>query len=152
MKRISCLTILVIIASAFLMACGKKEEEVNTKDISAFSDKQVIEYLEDKGYTFSAMQSIREDATKYIYISNKNNGIIIQKYDNHLIGTHYVWKNEDINSEWCDIRIDYENNTAEKEKQYSEYEKWCKKLGISTMQLTDAIDYYQSNVKEYEKF
>lgn len=61
-------------------------------------------------------------------------------------------ENEDINSEWCDIRSDYENNTAEKEKQYSEYEKWCKKLGISTMQLTDAIDYYQSNVKEYEKF
>ncbi|MBP3480173.1 MAG: hypothetical protein J6K66_01040 [Clostridia bacterium] len=126
------------------------------EDVSAYSDWQVISYLEENGYNFKASEMTRTYTTstyttRYIFVYDSEFEICFQKITNSLIGKRYSWKNSNTNDEWAQIKDTYENDNNEKEEQYSEYKKWLKHLGLTSKQVTDALDYYESTVTEYEQ-
>ncbi len=148
--------ILIVLLIALVLSCGCSKNgnnpsnsyddvsnQVNSDQISKFTDLEVIEFLEKQGYLFSATGFNENSNTQYIYVSNTENEICFQKIINRFIGTHYYWKNDDINSEWADIKSNYENVKDEEKKQYDEYKKWLEFQGLTSKQLTDALDCYQ---------
>lgn len=125
---------------------------ISKKDVSLYSASEVIEYLEDKGYSFEAMESTPAIyTTQYIYVDHNENEIAFQRINNPILGILYSWNNADINDEWAEIKNTYENDTLEKERQFSNYEKWLKDLGLTTKQLTSALDYYDSVLADYKE-
>ena len=127
------------------------ENEHSQSDISLYSEIEVITYLETNGYIFHATKNTSSTyTTKYIFTTNNENDISISRMSSPILGTCYLWKNEDINDKWAEIKNTYENDTIEKENQFSGYQKWLKHLGLSSRQLTDALDYYDETLAEYK--
>ena len=162
-KRIVAIVVAVFIFIAsittiVLVVNKNKEREENDRktkkleEISEYSDLEVIEYLEDEGFEFEATQTTGTGTyyTYYIYVSNPKNEIIFQKYTNPFLGVQYLWKNDDINEEWAYIKSTYKNKEEGELQQFEEYEEWIESLGLTSQQLTDALDYYETTVDEYE--
>ena len=148
MKKSILLILVAILLTVVFCGCEKSnnsKENGFDENVSEFSDSQVIEYLENQGYVFEISEHTAVYTTKYVFVSNAENGIVFQKYINPLIGTHYTWKNGDINDEWADIRSEYENEKDEEKQQYKEYKKWLKFQGLSSAQLTSALDFYEEH-------
>ena len=147
------LVLVTVIVVGIILSTNKAIEERKKEEISKYTAREVVEYLEEQGYEFENMEStVGTYTTKYVYVSNKDNGIIFQKFVNPLIGSNYSWKNNDINSEWADIRSTYENDKLEEKRQYWAYEKWLEYEGLTSKQITDALDYHGNYGGEYEKF
>lgn len=123
----------------------------NEEDKSNLSEPQVIDYLFKQGFDFKAEELTSVYTTQYIYVSSEENEIAFQKIKNPLIGNMYSWCNRDVNDEWAEIKNTYENDTPEERQQYTEYRKWLDYHGLTSYQLTDALDYYHDNVKEYNQ-
>lgn len=139
------LSIIIVIGIIYFVLTGiNKNEKLNKEKIATYSNVEVIEYLQDQGYKFENTELTSRYTTKYVYVSNENNEIVFQKFINPLIGTNYSWKNSNINDEWADIKSTYNNDSVEERRQYREYEKWLEYEGLTSKQLTDALDYYQN--------
>ena len=128
-----------------------KNEVLPGDDKSTFSEQQIIEYLFRQGFDFQARESTSVYTTQYIYVSSEENEIAFQKIKNPILGNIYTWCNKDVNEEMAEIKKTYENDTLEKQRQYNEYEKWLDYHGLTSSQLTDALDYYHDTVTVYEK-
>ena len=138
-----------LIALFAISGCNNKDDSA-TIDKSGFSDAEVIDYLQNQGFEFSATEG-STGSTKYIYVSNPENEIAFQKITNTYLGLMYSWQNGDVNDEWAEMKSTYNNDTDDKQKQFNEYEKWLKYHNLTSKQITDALDYFESNVDEYEK-
>lgn len=126
--------------------------EISPNDYKGnLSDFQIIDYLFKQGFDFQADESTSVHTTQYIYVSSEENEILIQKIKNPLLGNMYTWCNQDVNDEWAEIKNTYENDSMEEKQQYREYEKWLDYHGLSSSQVTDALDYYHDNVTEYNQ-
>ena len=134
----------------FTFSGCNNEDDSTIIDKSGFSDADVVEYLQSQGFEFSATEG-STGSTKYIYVSHNDSEIAFQKITNTYIGIMYSWKNSDINDEWAEMKSTYENNTDGEKKQFKAYEKWLEHHNITSKQVTGALDYYESNVVEYEK-
>lgn len=148
MKKLIALIMCMIVIFAF-SGCNDKNDSTSV-DKSGFSDADVIEYLQNQGFEFSATEG-STGSTKYIYVSHNDSKIAFQKITNTYIGILYSWKNGDINDEWAEMKSTYENDTDEEKKQFKAYEKWLEYHNLTSKQVTEALDYYDSNVVEYEK-
>lgn len=116
---------------------GQSKED-NT-DLTSF---EVIEYLEDKGYTFETDDLTNIYTTHYIILRNDDEGIWIQKVINELIGTMLNFKNEQINEEFADMTSESANATKEEQQQYDAYINWLDDMGLTKMQIVEALDFY----------
>lgn len=132
--------ICIIVVLLFLLFSGN----INTKDNSNLSSSEVIEYLENEGYTFETEDYADLYPTHYIILRNDNEGIWIQKLTNELVGTMLSFKNDQINDEFADITSESANETTQEEQQYEAYENWLKDMGLTKMQLVDALDFYDT--------
>lgn len=140
---ISIVILLIILSITSLFIIQKSNNKTN------LSDKEVVEYLQNKGYVFSASKStLTQYTTYYIYASNDD--IAFQRIDNVFIGIMYSWKDDKINDDWAEIKKTEENNTTAKEKQYKAYQEWLDKLGLNDTQIIEALDYYKRNAITYE--
>jgi hypothetical protein len=146
MKKIIFLFMCMLVIIAF-SGC---KDDITSIDKSEFSDADVIEYLQNQGFEFSATEG-STGSTKYIYVSHNDSDIAFQKITNTYIGIMYSWKNGDINDEWAEMKSTYENDTDGEKKQFKAYEKWLEYHYLTSKQVTDALDYYENNVVEYEK-
>lgn len=142
---ISCVLLLIILSVASMFIINKLNDKTN------LTAKEVISYLESKGYNFNAYKStISAYTTYYIYVDNDKSDIAFQRIDNAIISTIYSWKNGNINDKWTDIKSPEKNETAAEKKQYEAYQKWLNKLGLIDTQIIDALDYYKRNTTTYE--
>ncbi len=142
-------TIVLIIAITILaIVFYPKSDNHNKEDLS---ESEIVEYLQDKGYKFTANKSTSTTVTTYyIYVNNDN--ITFQRIDNPYTGTMYCWKNDNINDEWADILESEENTTEDEKKQYEAYLKWLNKINLSKSQIIDILDYYHENNDGFESF
>lgn len=145
------LVLVTVIVVGIVLSTNKAIKERKKEEISKYTAREVVEYLEEQGYKFKNSEYTYIYTTKYVYVSNENNSIAFQKITSNIIGISYSWKNGDINDAWPEIKSTYKNKTDEEEKQYKEYEKWLEYEGLTTKQLTDALDYYGNYGGEYEK-
>jgi len=146
-KGFMLLLCLILTSQLSVVGCGSNESsqpEVNLEEVASYSDQEVVEYLQGQGFVFEIDEHTSTFTTTYVYVSNQNSGIVFQKVTNPILGVHYTWKNRDINDEWADIRSSYDNDSAEEQKQFSEFEKWIQSEGLSIQQLTGALDYYEA--------
>lgn len=135
------LSILVIFLLFVIFANNIKIGKEDNTDLTAF---EVIEYLEDKGYMFETQDDTNIYTTHYIILRNDNEGIWIQKLDNELIGTMLSFKNDQINDEFADMTSESANETKEEQQQYEAYMNWLEDMGLTKMQLIDALDFYDA--------
>lgn len=139
------LLIVLSIASIFII------KKLNTK--TNLSAKEVITYLQNKGYEFDASKSNDTTyTTYYIYVNNSKEKIAFQRIDNAILGIMYCWKNDSINNEWIEIKNTEENDTTAKKKQYDSYQEWLNKLGLNDIQIIEALDYYKRNTTTYKTY
>ena len=138
------LSIIIAIESIYIIVSTVSNNLTATKkeDVSKYTASEVIEYLKNQGYEFENSEYTYIYTTKYTYVSNKNNKIRFQKITNNIIGISYSWQNGDINDKWPEITSTYKNTSDEEKKQYQEYEKWLEYEGLTTSQITEALDYY----------
>lgn len=136
---ISGIILLIIAIAALVIAFANQNQE----DPSTYSKKEVIEYLERRGYSFENTEFvISTSTTKYVYVTNKDNKIVFQRIYNKFVGTMYEWQNGDINKSWADMKYSYENNTLEEKDQERAFKKWIENERLTVSQLTEALDYY----------
>ena len=144
------IVLLICFALLFVSSGCSNRDEVTSIDKSGFSDADVIEYLQNQGFEFSATEG-STGSTKYIYVSHNDSEIAFQKITNMYIGIMYLWKNGDINDEWAAMKSTYENDSDGEKRQFKAYKKWLEYHNLTSKQVTDALDYYASIVVEYEK-
>lgn len=112
------------------------------ENITAYTAKEVKNYLEEKGYTITAKKS---SYTSYIYIRKGN--VTIKRIEKTVTGTSYSWKNSKINGDWADIGKTSENDDTTKKLQYNEYTQWLKEINLSKEQIIDVLDYCYENME-----
>ena len=134
------LSIIIIVLIFIIFSSNIKIEKDNT-DLNSY---EVVKYLESKGYTFETQDFMQTYLTHYIILRNDNEGIWIQKLDNELIGTMLSFKNDQINDEFADMTSESANETKEEQQQYEAYLNWSEDMGLTKMQLVDALDYYDN--------
>lgn len=140
----SIIILLIILSIASIFIIKKLNNKTN------LSAKEVVTYLQDKGYEFDASKStLTQYTTYYIYVNNSKEKIAFQRIDNVFTGIMYNWKNDNINDEWAEIKNTEENDTTAKKKQYEAYQKWLNKLGLNDTQIIEALDYYKRNTTTY---
>ena len=110
------------------------------------SSNEVIKYLEDKGCEFDIQNFTYIYTTHYVYVSCESHKISFQKIEGSALNTiMYSWQLDSLNDDWADIlEIDKNDKSGEK-AQYKEYEKWLKKIGLTSSQIIDVLDYYDDN-------
>ena len=152
MKKNHLIIILCIVIVILLIIIGyfifyKSSYTKNTN----LSEQELVTYLQNKGYKFSANKdTITTITTYYIYVDNGD--IAFQRIDNPYLGTIYSWKNDNINNEWANI-LEPDKNTKENEKQqYSEYLKWLNNIDLSKSQIITVLDYYYKNNNGFASF
>lgn len=129
--------ILLFIVFSNIVKIGKQD---NT-DLSPF---EVIEYLEDKGYMFETQDYTYIYTTHYIILRNDEEGIWIQKIISEISDNQLTFRNKQINDESADMTSESTNETKEEQQQYEAYLNWLEDMGLTKMQLVDALDFYDS--------
>lgn len=139
--------LLMIIVLALFITAGCDKNNKIKEDKSQYTSSQVIEFLEEEGFTFkvSTKQTLIGKDSKTTYAYDNNSTIWIQKIDDPYIGILYNWHNSDLNDEYAEIKNTYKNEEYEEEQQYREYQKWLKYYGLTNKQIIDALDYYDEN-------
>lgn len=135
---------LSIIIIVFLFLMLNDNIKIRKKDNTNLTSFEIIEYLENEGYTFEIQDYENIYTTHYIILRNDDEGIWIQKVINELIGTMLSFKNEQINEEFADITSESSNETKEEQQQYEAYINWLADMGLTKMQLVEALDFYDS--------
>lgn len=136
MKKI----ILVALMCLCIVGCGSNGKDKDKKiDNTDLSSKEVQEYLEKEGYEFLVSDN---ENTQYTIISKDN--IWIQKIVNNYIGNFVTFQNDKINDEHASIVDEKENDTDELKEQYNGFLKWLESVGLDKSQITDVLDYYDS--------
>ena len=135
------LSIIIIVLMLIIFSSNMKVEK---QDNTALSSYEVVTYLESKGYTFETQDFMQTYLTHYIILKNDSEGIWIQKIDNELTGIMLRNKNSQINDEFADMTGEHANETKEEQQQYEAYINWLKDMGLTKMQLVDALNFYDS--------
>lgn len=135
------LSVIIVFLLLIMLFDNAKIGKQDNSDLNSF---EVIEYLEKKGYTFEIQDYTYTYSTHYVVLRNDDEGIWIQKIINELTGTMLSFKNDQINDEFADITSESANKTKEEEQQYEAYLNWLKDMGLTKMQLVDALDFYDT--------
>ena len=135
------LSIIIIILMFIIISSSIKIKKQDNINLSSY---EVITYLESKGYSFETQDFIQTYLTHYIILRNDSEGIWIQKLDNELVGTMLSFKNDQINDKFADMTSESANETKEEQQQYKAYINWLNDMGLTKMQLIDALDFYDA--------
>lgn len=135
------LSILVVILLSIILFNNIKTRKQDNSSLVSF---EVIQYLEERGYTFEVQDYTYIYTTHYIILKNDDEGIWIQKIVDELTGTMLSFKNKQINNEFADITSESANETKEEQQQYEAYINWLEDMGLTKMQVVDALDFYNA--------
>lgn len=135
--------VLLLILSLYIILINKKVDKSDLLEV------EVLQYLEDKGYTFDVEDYTYIYTTHYIILRNDEEGILIQKIVNDITGTHLSFNNKQINDEFADITSESANTTIEEKEQYQAYLYWLEDMGLTKIQITNTLDFYD-NLKKID--
>lgn len=135
------LSIVIIVLMLIIISSNIKIEKRDNTNLSSY---EIITYLESKGYSFETQDVIQTYLTHYIILRNDSEGIWIQKLDNELVGTMLSFKNDQINDEFADMTSESSNETKEKQQQYKAFINWLEDMGLTKMQLINALNFYDA--------
>lgn len=147
--------ILVIIVVLFLLFFVLNQVKESQKiDASNYSFSELVNLFKNEGYEFELYYKDKDSKyfyTTYATLENKDNGISISKIHNNSIGTIFTFNDDTINDESVNLIDTSENDTVEKEQQYTAFENWLKKYNITKLQVSDMLDtYYDLHKDEAE--
>ena len=135
---------LIIVIVILLFIIFSNNVKIGRQDNTDLTSFEVIEYLENEGYTFETQDYTHIYTTHYIILRNDSEGIWIQKIDDELIGTMLSFKNDQINDEFADMTSESTNETKEEQQQYEAYMNWLEDMGLTKMQLVNSLEFYDS--------
>lgn len=135
------LSIIIIVLMIIIFSSNIRAKNQDNTDLNSY---EVVKYLESKGYTFETQDFMQTYLTHYIILRKDSDGIWIQKLNNELIGIMLSFKNSLINDEFADMTSESANETKEEQQQYEAYMNWLEDMGLTKMQLVDALDFYDA--------
>lgn len=141
------LIIVVVICFTIILSIFLALNKNKVVDCYNMTSYEVKEYLEEKGYTFEISDYNYIYNTHYIIIRNDKDGILIQQYQNELIGTETSFKNTSCNDEFANVSSESANKTDNKKKQYIAYIDWLNDMRLSKSQVIDVLEYYDKASK-----
>lgn len=160
MKKFVCIIVAVLVLSGCSYS-EKAESDASTSkevedsisvsemsetviDRSAYSTKEVFEYLDSCGFSY------KHETSEYIYTTtydmlcrnDEKSRVLIQRIDNPLIGVIYAYSDSTVSVGATADILDYEKNKSNEEKlQYSAYLYWIGSCGLTQEQIIEVLDY-----------
>ena len=136
------LSIILVIIIAFILLFFVLIQIRNSQkvDASSYSYSELVDMFVEDGYAIKIYTS--GQYTIYVCLENDKEGITIQRIYNSLVGNMMTFDDDSINDEMADLIDTSENDTPEKEQQYTAFENWLKKYNITKLQVSDMLDTY----------
>ena len=135
---------LIIVIVILLFIVFFNNLKIGKQDNTDLTSFEVIEYLENEGYTFETQDYTYIYTTHYIILRNDEEGIWIQKIISEISDNQVTFRNKQINDKSADMTSESANETKEEQQQYEAYMNWLEDMGLTKMQLVDALDFYDA--------